>query len=249
MPLVMLTYMKAGFGLWLLLVFALLFLPFCAYAATENPDEPSAAPSTHIADGSIKNASETDARTISEKLMTMSTPASVLELIENLYKVHRSRIAFDEAFYTEENVRKITACKDTNIRVTSDQGKKELRTGPFDFRSITGDLGDDARLDIAVSILLTIKPDGKKSVDIDASFSRVYPSLYYSAIEKLVGNFWQRSKLRPLGSFEKYRSPTDIHGNNEMEYRRQDGDFLERGSFKFNPAGLLEIMILYMEEQ
>jgi hypothetical protein len=243
--------LKTDFRRLPLLIFVLLLLPLRPCAASEDPDSPSAAPAIHTVAGSTENATTAPAaaQTASEKLMKMKTPTSILELIENLYEVHKSRIAFDEAFYTEENIRKITAGKDTNIRVAHNQGKKEFSTSPWDFRSIAGDLEADERVGISARISLAIKPDGKRSVDIYVSFSRVYPSLHYTAIEKLSSHAWQRSKPRPLGTFEVYRAPTNIHGNKRMEYTRQDGDVVEKGRFEFNPNGLLNRLSLYTEEQ
>ena len=124
-----------------LLIF-LLLLPFCAYAAAENTDDASVAQQIDNAAGSTEDtAATTDgAKKVEDKLMTMKTPTNVLELIENLQEVHRSRIAFEEAFYTEENIMKITAGKGANIYVTHNKGEKRLRISPTDLRSIAGDL-------------------------------------------------------------------------------------------------------------
>ena len=175
--------------------------------------------------------------------MTMKTPTNMPDLLENLRDVHKSRIAFDEAFYTEENIKRITAAEKVRI----DKKENEIEVGAINFRSIVGDLKADEREGVSVRILLRIKPDGKKSVLINASFSRTYPSLYYLIIEKLIGQPWQQRMPEPMGSNQIYREPTDFYGNREMEYSRQDGNVVESGDFIFNPAGLLSSLSLYTE--
>ena len=244
---------KTGFRRLSLLVFALLTLSLCASADTETPDAASAAPPINTAADSAKNAAATTAgaKTTGDKLMTIKTPANVLELIENISEVHKSRIAFDEAFYTKENIMKITAGEDAEIIGTHYAGNKgsRIRVTKVDLRSITGDHWTyDYTACIGVSITLaiefTINPEGKKHVNTYVNVCRPLPGLYYPAIEKLFGPW------RPMKD-EVYWSPTptDIHGNKRMEYTRQDGNIVEKGFFIFGPDGLLNSIYLYAEEQ
>ena len=291
----MFTCLKAGLRRLPMLIFVLL-LPLCACAATGNPDDPLAAAPIHTAGGLIQNEVVTtaEAKTVADKLMTMKTPANVLELIENLYEVHRSRIAFDEAFYTEDNIRKITSGTGADINVTHNQEEKRISIYTANLRSIAGDasttvgnkkvddilmtmppptvgpemlenearvynsiptadfrsfipvdLGADEDSGISVEIRLTIKQDSKKHVRISTFFSHLFPSLYYPAIEKIFSHVWQQQKPRPLGSNEVYLRPADVYGNNRMEYTRQDGNVVESGRFRFQPAGILIPGLIY----
>ena len=206
----------------------------------------SASPSRAVAAPSKAIATPSTPQTVKEQLMTMKTPTNIPDLLENLRDVHKSRIAFDEAFYTEENIKKITAAENIEIR-DQREDKQELEVEMIDFPTIAGDLGSDANDGISLRILLKTEPDGKRFVLINVSFIRDYQSLHYLVIEKLIGQPWQQRMPEPMGSNQIYRAPTDFYGNREMEYSRHDGNVAERGSFRFDPAGLLSRLSFYTE--
>jgi len=230
------SFLLAGLGLLILL----------SQPLSGCSDE-SAPPPRAVAAPSKAIATPSTPQTVKEQLMTMKTPTNMPDLLENLRDVHRSRIALDEAFYTEENIKKITAAE----KVRFYKKENELEVGAIDFPAIAGDLGSDANDGISLRISLKTKPDGKKYVLISLSFSRTYPALHYLVIEKLIGQPWQQRMPRPMGSNQIYREPTDYYGNWEMEYSRKDGNVVEEGDFSFNPAGLLNRLFLsteYVEE-
>ncbi|MCL2876410.1 MAG: hypothetical protein FWF12_09025 [Betaproteobacteria bacterium] len=182
--------------------------------------------------------------------MTLKTPTNALELIENLHVALRNCLVFDEAFYTEEGFRGITAAE--RIRIYHDQGKQTLDIGAGGFQAFLANGQKPSEEGLSISVMLKTRSDGKKNVSIYGNIRRDHPALYYldveKLIEKLTGHIWQVRLRGPLGSRQIQREQTDPYGNAEREYIYQEGDIEEIGSFSFGPDGFLEHFFLLRYE-
>jgi hypothetical protein len=170
----------------------------------------------------------------------MKTPATALELLENLRDAIRSRAALDEAFYTEENVRLITGGSQVRVLVPEE---RTLEVRAIRFPAIAGE-GDDG---LSVAVTLKTLPDSRKKAFVSVSTS--YPSLHYLEVEKLVGCPWKKLvQPQPLQANRVWLEPTDPYGYAEREYTRREDGFAERGVFRFNDKGLLFDCFITLEE-
>jgi len=155
-----------------------------------------------------------------------AAPANKLELMENLHDALHSGQALDKAFYTEENVRKLTAAR--QVWVVRHQGAPERH----EVAGVSFGAPGDANGGVSFRILLEIAPNGDRRAIVDGHVPREQASLRAPAVEKLVGHAWKN----------------DRRDANTRQYRVSDGGALEKGHFKFTPSGALESFVMIRKE-
>jgi len=206
--------------------------------------QPSANPSTQ----SITKPADNPAKDLT---MTLKTPTNALELIENLLSALKSRLVFDETFYTEDSFRRFTGSED--VEVFNNPEDQILQVEAIGFQTLLADDQKSPGEGLSVSVRLETLLDGKKCVSIYGSIRSNQPALYYLDVEKLIerltGHAWKEIPPMPLGSNQIYREPTDPYGNVGRVYGHQEGGTEETGNFRFEPDGHLKGFFFSLREE
>jgi len=157
-------------------------------------------------------------------------PANALELMGNLHDALHGGQAFDKGFYTEENVRKLTAAR--QVWVVRHQGAPERH----EVAGVSFAAAGGPRSGVSFRLQLEIAPNGDQRVIVDGHALSEQPLLHAPAIEKLLGHVWKDGR-QIAGSDGSHR-----------QYRYSKDGAVENGHFKFTPGGLLENFVMIRKE-